>query len=25
MEEIEFLFNRVLPQNLLFCLCVRDS
>jgi len=23
-EEIEFLLNRVLPQNLLFCLCTRD-
>lgn len=25
MERFEFLFNRVLPQNLLFCLCTRDK
>jgi 2-polyprenyl-3-methyl-5-hydroxy-6-metoxy-1,4-benzoquinol methylase len=25
IEEIEFLFNRVLPQNLLFCLGTRES
>jgi 2-polyprenyl-3-methyl-5-hydroxy-6-metoxy-1,4-benzoquinol methylase len=25
MERLEFLFNRVLPQNLLFCLCTRDK
>jgi 2-polyprenyl-3-methyl-5-hydroxy-6-metoxy-1,4-benzoquinol methylase len=24
IEKIEFLFNRVLPQNLLFCLCTRE-
>jgi 2-polyprenyl-3-methyl-5-hydroxy-6-metoxy-1,4-benzoquinol methylase len=24
IEEIEFLFNRALPQNLLFCLCAKD-
>ena len=24
MEEVEFLFNRLLLQNLLFCLCARD-
>jgi 2-polyprenyl-3-methyl-5-hydroxy-6-metoxy-1,4-benzoquinol methylase len=24
MEKIEFLFNRLLPQNLLFCLCTRE-
>lgn len=24
MEEIEFLLNRALPQNLLFCLCTRE-
>jgi 2-polyprenyl-3-methyl-5-hydroxy-6-metoxy-1,4-benzoquinol methylase len=25
MERLEFLFNRLLPQNLLFCLCTRDT
>jgi len=25
MERLEFLFNDVLPQNLLFCLCTRDK
>ena len=25
IEEIEFLFNRILPQNLLFCLCTRED
>jgi 2-polyprenyl-3-methyl-5-hydroxy-6-metoxy-1,4-benzoquinol methylase len=25
MERIEFLFNRFLPQNLLFCLCRREA
>jgi hypothetical protein len=25
MERIEFLFNRLLPQNLLFCLCRRET
>jgi 2-polyprenyl-3-methyl-5-hydroxy-6-metoxy-1,4-benzoquinol methylase len=25
MERIEFLFNRLLPQNLLFCLCRREG
>jgi 2-polyprenyl-3-methyl-5-hydroxy-6-metoxy-1,4-benzoquinol methylase len=24
LEEVEFVFNRALPQNLLFCLCTRD-
>jgi 2-polyprenyl-3-methyl-5-hydroxy-6-metoxy-1,4-benzoquinol methylase len=24
LEEIEFSFNRVLPQNLLFCVCARE-
>ena len=24
MEEIEFLLNRALPQNLLFCLCTKN-
>jgi hypothetical protein len=23
-EKIEFLFNRALPQNLLFCLCTKE-
>jgi 2-polyprenyl-3-methyl-5-hydroxy-6-metoxy-1,4-benzoquinol methylase len=25
MEKLEFLFNGVLPQNLLFCLCTREA
>jgi 2-polyprenyl-3-methyl-5-hydroxy-6-metoxy-1,4-benzoquinol methylase len=25
LEEIEFSFNRMLPQNLLFCLCARED
>jgi hypothetical protein len=24
LEQIEFLLNRALPQNLLFCLCTKD-
>jgi len=24
LEEVEFLANRLLPQNLLFCLCTRE-
>jgi len=24
LEQIEFSFNRLLPQNLLFCVCTRD-
>lgn len=24
LEQIEFLLNRALPQNLLFCVCKRD-
>jgi hypothetical protein len=24
LEQIEFLLNRALPENLLFCLCTKD-